>query len=63
MTGDELKAARKGLGLTQEQFAERLGLEGPNRSATVRSWESGRRPVSSVAAKLVRYMQTFGLLD
>ena len=47
----ELKAARKVLGLTQNQLALALGMSGDR---IVRRWESGERPVPGPAARLVR---------
>lgn len=41
MTGDQLRAARKVLGLTQEELADRLG----NARTTVRDWERGAFPI------------------
>jgi transcriptional regulator with XRE-family HTH domain len=44
ISGYVLKVARESVGLSQEQFAERLGVD-PN---TIQSWETGRRPVKSI---------------
>jgi DNA-binding transcriptional regulator YiaG len=51
MTGDELKAARKALGMTQAQLAE--ALRTPLR--TLHGWESGRA-MPGVAEVAVRLM-------
>lgn len=40
MTGIELESYRKSLGLTQAQFAERVGL---NREKTISEYENGRK--------------------
>ncbi len=39
---ERIKLLRKTLGLTQEEFAQRLGFTGTNPSATVSNWESGK---------------------
>lgn len=57
---DEIKAARKALGLTQEGLARALGLQGANSKDTVRSWEDGRRPISGPASVAIAYMLRFG---
>lgn len=51
MTPQELKRARKTLGLTQEEFAHWLGV---SRKMTVSDWERGIKPVSETAAILVQ---------
>jgi DNA-binding transcriptional regulator YiaG len=43
MTTDELRSARKQLGLTQAEFAVALGMD----RATVSNWERGAKPVPS----------------
>lgn len=52
MTGDEVRAARKRLGLTQAQLAARLGLA----RNTVTRWEIGLRSVPKMAATLLRML-------
>jgi DNA-binding transcriptional regulator YiaG len=52
MTGDEVRAARQRLGLTQAQFAERLGVA----RMTVVRWENGWMAVGSTAAVLIRLL-------
>ena len=49
----EIKAARFALGMNQREFAEalRVGSE-----AVIRSWESGRRPISGPATVAIRLM-------
>lgn len=49
MTKTELRAIRKRLGLTQQAFAEALGVHG---SRTVRKWESGDIAIPETIAKL-----------
>jgi DNA-binding transcriptional regulator YiaG len=56
MTPAELKAARKALGLTQQGLADALRLTGPYAKDTVRSWESGRRPISGPVQVAVEAM-------
>lgn len=46
MTPLEIKAARIALGMNQREFAERLRV---GSEAVIRSWESGRRPISGPA--------------
>lgn len=40
MTADEIRKLRKALGLTQEQFAKRVGAA----RVTVAKWEIGKHP-------------------
>lgn len=49
----EITAARLALGMNKRQFAEALELAG---EATVRSWESGRRPISGPAKVAIRLL-------
>lgn len=53
----EIRAARIALGMNQREFAEALKLAG---EATVRSWESGRRPISGPAEVAIRLMLKHG---
>lgn len=55
MSGEAFRAARKTLGLTQSQMAERLRL-GPNGSRTVRRWEKGEIPVTGPASVAIEMM-------
>lgn len=50
MTGDEIRAGRKRLGLTQEQLAEKMGLHGKQ---TVSQWERGVRTPQGPSMKLL----------
>ena len=52
MTGEEVRAARQKLGLTQVEFAERVGVA---RNTVVR-WEAGMLTVGSTAAILIRLL-------
>ena len=52
MKGSELRAIRKGLGLTQVQLAERLGVA----SNTVARWERDEMGMSEPAARLARLL-------
>lgn len=65
MTPAEVKAARLALGFkSQEALADALGLEGKYRKDTVRSWESGRVPISGPSRLALRMMlRDKGLLD
>ena len=51
--GIVVAALRKRLGLTQEQFAQRFGLE----VSTVRNWEQKRSSLDGPAALLVKVME------
>lgn len=54
MTGEELQARRRALGLTQEQLARALGLS----INTLQNWEINRyAPPASTAALLERALQ------
>ena len=55
MSPDEIKAARQELGLTQRAMAEALALSNGD-SATVRSWENGRRNPSGPVCTAIRLM-------
>ncbi|MFD0202425.1 MULTISPECIES: helix-turn-helix domain-containing protein [Saccharothrix] len=46
MAGFVLKLSRQAAGLTQEKFAELLGVD----PTTVQGWESGRRPLAAIGA-------------
>ena len=52
MTGNELKEARTNLGLTQEEFGQRLGV----RKNTVWRWENEHRHITESIARLVDYL-------
>ena len=41
MTPEEMKSAREKLGLSQPQFATKIGMS----SSAVKAWEQGRNPV------------------
>lgn len=56
MTPETIKAARLELGLTQRGLAEALRLSEPYGKDVVRSWESGRRPISGPAAVAIELM-------
>jgi DNA-binding transcriptional regulator YiaG len=55
MTADELKPARRELGLSAAKLARALEL-GEQGGRTVRRWEAGDRPVAGPAAVAVRLM-------
>lgn len=56
MIAEDVRAARQKLGLTQEGLADALLLTGPYGKDTVRSWESGRRPISGPAQVAIALM-------
>lgn len=53
LTPPDIKALRRGLGLTQEQFAARLGFS----VATLRHWERGDRKPQGPALVLLNIVQ------
>lgn len=53
MTPLQIRAARIALGMNQREFAEALRVSS---EATVRSWESGRRPISGPATVAIELM-------
>ena len=53
MTGEEIRAARLALGLTQEELAERMGLFGKQ---TVSQWERGVRTPQGPSVKLLEML-------
>lgn len=54
MTGEELRAARERLALTQKQLAESLDVEGGGR--TIRRWENGERGIPSYLRLAVEHL-------
>lgn len=52
MTAKNLKRIREGLGLTQEELAERPGVI----RSTVTRWELGERRIPELAARLIRLL-------
>ena len=50
MTGQEIKEKRMKLGLSQEQFARRLGVT----FATINRWENNRNIPSELSARAIR---------
>jgi DNA-binding transcriptional regulator YiaG len=52
VSGEEVREARRRLGLTQLAFAERVGVE----RVTVMRWETKRSPVGRTAAILIQLL-------
>ncbi len=50
LLGREVRLLRQGLGLTQEEFADRFGIA----VGTLRDWEQGRRSPDTTARTLLR---------
>ena len=50
MTGEQLKRARKTLGLDQVDLAKKLGVH----PMTVSKWETGSSPIPKATGELVR---------
>ena len=55
MTGNELRAARQQLGMTQVELAETLGVGGSH----ISKMESGKVPVSDTIANFVNHLVDF----
>lgn len=53
---DTVRQVRQRLGLTQAELAERLRLAPATGKDTVRSWESGKRPITGPAQVALEYM-------
>lgn len=52
MTGNELRAIRRKLGLSQTEFGELIGAH----FVTVSRWETGQLPIRSTVAKLAKLL-------
>jgi len=52
VTGEELRQFRQRLGLTQAQFAQRVGVA----SNSVARWERDERAISEPVARLIRLL-------
>jgi len=52
MTGEDLKALRTQLGLTQAELAERIGVA----RNTINRWEMGIRRIPEPVARLMQYL-------
>lgn len=65
MTGAELKAIRKSLGLSVIQFARALGYAGNDNTASVqiRRYECGSRPIPPRVARLAEMYARHGVPD
>lgn len=57
MTPDEVRDARRALGMTQHQLATALRMGGDGKRS-VRRWESGDRPISGPASVAIEAMLT-----
>lgn len=55
-TGDDVRAAREAMGLSQRQLAERLRLGGPSGWQSVSAWERGARIVPGPVAVAMELM-------
>ncbi len=65
MSGTELKAIRRQLGLSLDEFAVELGYDGSpkNNRTTMRRFENGERPISPPVGRLAYMFSVFGLPD
>jgi DNA-binding transcriptional regulator YiaG len=52
MTPDEVRRARKALGLSQSKFAELLGVH----LVTVKKWETGAQGLRTTSERLIRLL-------
>jgi DNA-binding transcriptional regulator YiaG len=55
-TPDEVREARKALGMTQAELADALELEGNYGKDSVRNWERGKRSISGPCRVAIRLM-------
>lgn len=55
MTPEQVKEARRRLGLTQTQLAKRLRMRG-NGARQIRAWERGEAPITGPASLAIEYM-------
>jgi DNA-binding transcriptional regulator YiaG len=55
MTPQEVRAARRALGMTQDQLANALRMGGDGKRA-VRRWEAGDRHISGPASVAIEFM-------
>lgn len=56
MTPLQIRRARLKLDKSQDAFAEMLGLEGYNRSRTVRRWELGHNKPGPETIKIIKQL-------
>jgi DNA-binding transcriptional regulator YiaG len=56
MTPDEVRRARKALGLSQSKFAELLGVH----LVTVKKWETGAQGLRTTSERLIRLLVAQG---
>ena len=60
LTPEEFKSMREKLGYSQQALADEWGM-GDSGGRTIRRWESGDRPVNSIAAYAIETMWANGL--
>lgn len=58
MAPDACRRIREALGLTQEQFADQLGVQ----PLTIHFWESGKTPIAKGRAMAIQALQTRGVV-
>jgi transcriptional regulator with XRE-family HTH domain len=64
MNPDQIKAARKALGLTLEQLATMLGYQGAQRRQMMHDLETGRRPLREPQRRLLEaYLEGYRPAD
>lgn len=56
MTPNQIKALRKRLQLSANEFAEKLGFTGKNKALTVYRWENGERKPSNQTVLLIKQL-------
>jgi DNA-binding transcriptional regulator YiaG len=52
MSGEEFRALRDALGMTQEQLGKRMGVDG----RTIRKWENNERNIPGPAIELTKIL-------
>lgn len=60
MNGDQIKAIRQNLGMSQAELAAALYLQGPNGPRKVREWEADESPITGPAQKALELMAVAG---
>lgn len=55
--GEELRSIRHGLGITMNEFADRLGIKGKHRRNTIWRYEVEAQPVSGPVLLLARRLR------
>jgi len=62
MNKDDFKNLRKKLKMTQAQFGQAMGFAEKSGGRRARGHESGQYPIGGTLAKLMQYVEKFGVL-